>query len=264
MNSFRSRLATVNALMRAPDNLSSYEEPALVEVLSAHSELQPPERAILDRIATWLTGRRMLDVGVGGGRTTLHFAPVVGSYVGIDYAQPMVDACAERLADRYPEAVFVLGDVRDLSAFASGEFDFVLFSYNGLDTLDHEDRLKALRELRRVVSQEGLLCFSSHNIYGLSGLFLGDRKRRVKSLAFRAVNGSLRSLAVKPYAMVRDGTGHFRMVQYYVRPSESLEQLDAAGFAVTVVFGLDGRRIEIVDVDSAEDSWLYYVASPSS
>ena len=86
MNSFRSRLATVNALIRAPDNLSSYEEPALVEVLSTHSELQPPERAILDRIATWLTGRRMLDVGVGGGRTTLHFAPVVGSYVGIDRA----------------------------------------------------------------------------------------------------------------------------------------------------------------------------------
>lgn len=250
--------------MRAPDNLSSYEEPALVEALSAHSELQPPEQVILDRIATWLSGRRMLDVGVGGGRTTLHFAPVVGSYVGIDYAQPMVDACAARLADRFPEAVFALGDVRDLRAFASGEFDFVLFSYNGLDTLHHEDRLRALRELRRVVSQEGLLCFSAHNIYGLSGLYLGNRKRRVKSLAFRALNGSRRSLAAKPYATVRDGTGHFRMIQYYVRPSECLEQLDAAGFAVSVVFGLDGRRIEIADVDRAEDAWLYYVAAPSS
>jgi ubiquinone/menaquinone biosynthesis C-methylase UbiE len=260
---FDSRLAKINALVRPPDNLSSYEEPALVEVFSAHSELQPPERVILDRIATWLTGRRMLDVGVGGGRTTLHFAQVVGSYVGVDYAQPMVDACAARLADRFPEAVFALGDVRDLSAFDSGEFDFVLFSYNGLDTLDHEDRLRALRELRRVVSQHGLLCFSSHNIYGLARLYVGDRKRWVKSLAFRALNGSVRSLSVNPYATVRDGTGHFRMIQYYVRPSESLEQLDATGFAVTDVFGLDGRRIEIVDVDRAEDAWLYSLASPS-
>jgi len=39
-----------------------------------------------------------------------------------------------------------------------------------------------------------------------------------------------------------------------VRPSESPEQLDATGFAVTDVFGLDGRRIEIADVDRAESS----------
>ena len=86
VSSAHSRLATVNALIRAPDNLSSYEEPALVEALSTHSELQSPERAILDRITTWLSGKRMLDLGVGGGRTTLHFAPVAGSYVGIDRA----------------------------------------------------------------------------------------------------------------------------------------------------------------------------------
>ena len=174
----------------------------------------------------------------------------------------MVDACAERLADRFPEAVFALGDVRDLGAFASGEFDFVLFSYNGLDTLTTRIGCELSRGLRRVVSQDGLLCFSSHNIYGLSGLYLGNRKRWIKSLAFRGLNGSRRSLVVNPYATVRDGTGHFRMIQYYVRPSECLEQLDAAGFAVTVVFGLDGRRIEIADVDRAEDAWLYYVASP--
>jgi len=106
---FDSRLAKINALVRRADNLSSFEEPALVERARTRSELQPPEVAILDRLATWLSGTRMLDVGVGGGRSTPHFAPVVGSYVGVDYAQPMVDCCMARLASRFPDALFASG-----------------------------------------------------------------------------------------------------------------------------------------------------------
>jgi ubiquinone/menaquinone biosynthesis C-methylase UbiE len=259
---FESRLAKVSALVRGPDNLSSYEEPALVERLSSRSELQPPEAAILEQLGAWLSGTRMLDLGVGGGRTTLHFAPVVASYVGVDYAQPMVDSCVVRLASRFPDALFALGDGRDLSSFGPEEFDFVLFSYNGLDSLDHDDRLRALRELHRVLSQKGVLCFSSHNTYALPELYAGERRRRVKSTAFWMLNGSRHRLVAEPHVMVRDGTGHYRMIQYYVRPSESLDQLDSAGFTVTDVFGLDGRRIEVAGIDRARDAWLYYVASP--
>ncbi len=32
----------------------------------------------------------MLDMGVGGGRTTKYFAPLVRFYIGADYAFPML------------------------------------------------------------------------------------------------------------------------------------------------------------------------------
>lgn len=109
----------------------------------------------------------MLDVGVGLGRTTPYFAPVVASYVGIDYSLPMVESCIARLGDRFSNVSLDVGDVRDLGRFAAGSFDFVLFSYNGLDSIGHDDRLIALAELRRVTDAAGYIFFSSHNLLWL-------------------------------------------------------------------------------------------------
>jgi ubiquinone/menaquinone biosynthesis C-methylase UbiE len=50
-----------------------------------------------------------------------------------------------------------------MPAFENETFDFVMFSFNGLDYLSHSDRLLALGEIRRVLKPAGLLLFSSHN-----------------------------------------------------------------------------------------------------
>ena len=72
---------------------------------------------------------KMLDIGVGGGRTTLHFAPLVKEYVGIDYSQNMIKACQERFA----QVSFQTADARSMGIFKDSTFDFILFSYNGID-----------------------------------------------------------------------------------------------------------------------------------
>jgi len=72
----------------------------------------------------------------------------------------MVDAAK----DRYPDREFRQVDARDLSAFADESFDFVLFSYNGLDCVGHADRLQVLAEVHRVVRPGGVFMFSSHNM----------------------------------------------------------------------------------------------------
>lgn len=45
-----------------------------IDEYAASTELQPPEKAILDRLRDQLRQMKMLDIGVGGGRTTMHFA----------------------------------------------------------------------------------------------------------------------------------------------------------------------------------------------
>ena len=41
----------------------------------------------------------MLDIGVGGGRTTLHFDKLFKEYIGVDYVESMIKASWERLHD---------------------------------------------------------------------------------------------------------------------------------------------------------------------
>jgi ubiquinone/menaquinone biosynthesis C-methylase UbiE len=90
--------------------------------------------------------KRVLDLGVGGGRTTHSLAPHASLYIGIDYSRAMIEICQ----DRFPHHQFEPGDARDLSRFPAGWFDFVLFSYNGIDFVDHADRLQVLKEIARV------------------------------------------------------------------------------------------------------------------
>ena len=41
----------------------------------------------------------VLDLGVGAGRTSFTFAALVRTYIGIDYAQAMVEICRSRFGE---------------------------------------------------------------------------------------------------------------------------------------------------------------------
>ncbi len=117
------------------------------------------EQAAFLWIAGRVRGAAALDVGVGGGRTVPIMRLVTDEYVAVDYTAEMVDLC--RLS--WPDVDVRLADARNLREFASDRFGFVVFSFNGIDALDHVDRLGALRELHRVLTPGGLLMFSTHN-----------------------------------------------------------------------------------------------------
>src|SRR5215207_6485792 len=101
----------------------------------------------------------MLDLGVGAGRTAWFFAPRVKTYLGLDYARTMIDRCNQDL----PAYKFVVGDACRLDFAADNSYDFVLFSYNGIDHLELPERERALSEMKRVLRPGGLMAFSSHN-----------------------------------------------------------------------------------------------------
>src|SRR5687768_8884238 len=124
------------------ENQRVFESKGTVRFYAGMTGLQKPEQRILDVLRPRLPQMRVLEIGVGGGRTTRAFAPLAREYVGIDYAEGMVAACKKQ----FPDLTFAHGDVRDLSPFPSGSFDLALFAYNGIDAVSHDDRLRGFAE----------------------------------------------------------------------------------------------------------------------
>lgn len=149
----RAALSAIDA-----QNRQIYGRVDIVENFASLDGLMPCERLLIDMYLT--EGADVLDLGVGGGRTTSALWPMSGTYVGVDYSASMVEAARRR----HPHACFEVMDASELSAFADQSFDLALFSFNGLDYLHPvSKRQEAIAELARVVRLGGTVITSSHN-----------------------------------------------------------------------------------------------------
>lgn len=243
-------------------NRRIYEEAGVAAHYARAEGLQPAEEVIAREHDEELRAASMLNVGVGGGRTTAYFGPKVRAYLGVDYSEAMIREVRRKhpaFADRLHHA-----DARHLD-HADGTFDFTLFSYNGIDYVEHGDRVAIFAELRRVTRRGGLFVFSTHNLarddmpfrwersHGLFAAVLGA----VRRARLRATNPEHASFAKAPHAMVNDGSFVFRAVTYHVRLGEQVRQLHEAGFSDVVAYsGRTGRRVEL-DGEPG-DPWLYF------
>lgn len=104
--------------------------------------------------------RNCLDIGCGGGRTTFRIKQRGINVIGIDISPTMVSLAKKQ----YKKIDFRVIDACDLSAFPNSFFDYVLFSFNGIDYIYPEERReKCLKEIHRVIKKGGIFAFSSHN-----------------------------------------------------------------------------------------------------
>lgn len=213
----------------------------------------------------------MLDLGVGGGRTTQHFAPLVGEYVGIDYSPEMIAACKKRFTAASGKFLFEVGDARNLSQFRDNYFDFILFSFNGIDYISHSDRLRVWQEISRVGKSGGYFCFSSHNLQGIEREFAWRNHLKFNPLTtyinlvmwaiLRGCNLSItpEKLKASDYAIVRDEPHNFRLHTYYVRPQQQIQQLDSNFRDIKIYSWKSGREISSKsELLSNFEMWLYY------
>ncbi|HLY66154.1 MAG TPA: class I SAM-dependent methyltransferase [Chloroflexota bacterium] len=254
-------------------NKNAYASARLVRHYVEADDLFPAERAILEQVRSRLPDMAMLDVGVGGGRTVKYFGALARNCIGIDYAQPMIDACQRRFADQSERMTFELGDMREMAGFGIGTFDFVLASNNVLDCVDFAGRQRAIAEVRRVMKPEGLFSFSTHNFQRLPALLALSRRDmkhlpgRVREIALiRAANlhlglAPLKRLSALDRAIVNDGTFGFKLRLAYIRPRVQLEDLAAAGFRDARVFSiLSGEELPLDSrLESVTDPSLYFL-----
>ncbi len=247
-----------------------YQSRAIAEWYATKDFIMPDEQAFLDEHGhEALDGRQVLDIGIGAGRTTRFLLPRAARYAGGDYSAEMIEAARKRL----PEADLSVTDARDLSAYADGEFDTVIFSFNGLDSLSHESRLTALAEMHRVLKPGGWLVFSSHNrdrvtvsVFSLRNLDVSMNPRRMFSNAagyVRCIVNWLRfkRFAVKAaeYDMRLDSGSEYKTPLYYIDKKRQAAQLTRFGFKVVSMWGAKGKKAALDELDS-ESPWIFFVA----
>src|SRR5262249_57507217 len=77
------------------------------------------------------------------------------------------------------------GDAFDLSFLGKDRFDLVLFSFNGIDYVTQDKRLRVLSEVRaRLRGRDSLFLFSSHSLHSYPFAFRlrADRRRPVPTV----------------------------------------------------------------------------------
>jgi ubiquinone/menaquinone biosynthesis C-methylase UbiE len=249
-------------------NLEVYNQKDLVDLYAQSSRLYPAEYIILNELAGEWKQMRFLDVGIGAGRTTIHFASLVKEYVGVDYAEEMIRVCKERFGEVQDRRRFAVCDARDMRDFEDGSFDFLFFSYNGIDYVPHTDRLAILAEVARVLKPGGRFLFSTHNIRYFPQLFRIPlclsfskfRRKLTKRRILRSRYPNYREIAQARHAFVYDGQHEFRLQCYYVDPEEQLAQLKAAGFSDIRLFSENGRECTLTSQCLKTDPWVNYLA----
>ncbi|MEQ1744453.1 MAG: class I SAM-dependent methyltransferase [Saprospiraceae bacterium] len=250
-------------------NKDSWNSIHLVNAYVNEDKLQKPEETILGIVKDKLKDWRMLDLGIGLGRTTLHFAPLVKEYVGTDYSFGMIKTYQKMFPETEPKIQVRLSDARMMREFESNYFDFILFSFNGIDYISHEDRVDALKEIKRIGKNGGLFVFSTHNLQYVENLYTIKIHNGLRYSAYQCYryfrliyeNGFPGKYRDKDFAIINDGAHHFKLNTYYIKPTAQVEQLERMGFKNIRLFSLKtGGEVEKARLNGAgKDSWIYYL-----
>ena len=230
----------------------------------------PGEEAALAAITDEVRGKRILDVGVGAGRTVPLLREISTDYTAIDFTEAMLDVCREK----YPELRIEWGDARHLDAMDDRSFDLAVFSWNGIDAVDHADRLRILNELNRVLEDGGLLLFSTHNEHGPG---CGEKPwtirrddfhhpKHLADLALFLPLNMANHLRHRGQEVIGDGWSirnaaahHFGLVIHYTTLEHQLAELTAAGFEPIEV--RESEHGALVEPGTDPSSWWMQIVA---
>jgi len=252
--------------------IRAYNDTKVVDSYVRMSFLAVNELRVIAECWPWIVGRAVLDIGVGAGRTIPYLFPFASRYVAIDYSAGMVKSCLQR----FPDVDTREGDAREL-AFADSAFSFVLFSYNGIDTVHPSERGRVMAEAFRVLQPGGVFAFSTHNLNFLEGRIPGFRLKRVAfsrnplTLAARIVDVARSGLIGRRnyrkleqdqfvgqhYARVNEGVHDYSLLMCYADPATTVREMQAAGFENVRLIGRDGRPAS----EQSRDQWLYLIGA---
>lgn len=263
-----------------------YNHKKITSDYASRDYIDNAEQNIIKNLGLKLKDMTMLDMGVGAGRTTKYFLPLVNCYIGADYAPNMIKECRKKFSRRN---IFEVIDVRNMKKFADNMFDFVLFSYNGIDSFNEQSRLAALREIKRVLKNKGYFAFSTHNINwkNIFDIFrfktiykkIIDKSKKNKAgykklfLFFKAfylmlrlsilnkrlfLASFIRNLQEQGYGILADNSLNGKVKIFYSSLEYQLKQLRKEGFTAIEIFAADGTETNDERILN-KGCWIYYL-----
>jgi len=154
-----------------------YQESTKIGIGTAHYGPYAPDENEL-RLLGNVRGKKILEIGCGGGQCSVAFAKQGAVCTGIDISKEQLKF-AENLAKKNKIKVnFTKGDIQTLKGIKSGSFDIV-FSAFALQYVP--DLTKCFREVFRVLKKKGLFVFSlDHPFYDV----INDKTFKIKTSYF--------------------------------------------------------------------------------
>jgi SAM-dependent methyltransferase len=235
-------------------------------------DLEVHERAALSSIIEHVRDKRILDIGVGAGRTVTGLREISDDYIGIDYVREMVDHCR----GRFPGVRFDRVDARSMDRFTDASFDLIVFACNGICMVDHAGRLQILREVHRLLAPGGFFFFSTSNLgdprrdrfLELPGFdrtlnpgkaaargarFVGETAYRF----YNRVRFRRHQVRTEEYEILNGKSHHYRTMIYFIGLEQQRRQLVQAGFQPNAMaFDLAGKAIET----ESQDGTISFIA----
>lgn len=250
-------------------NKNIYEKKEIADYYQSYKDLQPAEKIIIDLLNPNLHHYKMLDIGVGGGRTSSYFIPKVKNYIGIDYSHEMINTCIKLFGNKYPETKFELKDARNIEEYESSSFDLILFSFNGIDYMNIEERFDFISKSYNLLKPDGYLCFSSHNTLFLEKLFSFTLRKNIFKMfkqiidlkKLKKINKEEITNNNQNYKYINDGAHDFMLSTCYTEPSYQKQIIIKSGFSSVNIFS-NNSTSEINFSDSkilSNSPWIYYL-----
>lgn len=144
-----------NLLKIVHDN---YNEIAADFNLTRKKEIWPEIAKLAESVKD---GDRVLDLGCGNGRLIEALKDKEIEYLGVDNSEELIKLAREN----YPNYKFIVSDILNLENVESQKFDYIFC----LATLQHlpseELRIKALREMKLLLSDQGRIIISNWNMW---------------------------------------------------------------------------------------------------
>lgn len=242
-------------------NLHTYNSADVLDWYARLKGLSPAEQCVFADWEALLSEWAVLDIGIGGGRTTHFLQSRCRHYTGIDYSKGFV----QRVQQKYPSADLRVMDARNLSAFGPGTFDLVNFSFNGLDYVDLNGRIAILKEVSWLLKPGGRFFFSTHNLQHAAfaatpwrnpALPLWLRTKTALKLApyyLRHLKHQKKEVHTPDYAILNDAAHHYGLLTFYTQPAFLQTQLQHYGFDAVRLLTKDGME----QPPGALDEWIF-------
>lgn len=243
------------------NNKAAYNSKEVIDWYKNFTGLMPVERLVFGKLSDIMKNGRVLDIGIGAGRTTAELNANCGKYIGIDYAENLIEVARHN----YPHLDLRCLTASKMDVLSEAYFDLVNFSFNGLDYSGMEERQRILEEINRILRPGGYFFFSTHNrnAYNFNKSPWLDEKKSlwvniktfIKLLPHLPAHFENRSqeLIETEFAVINNCAHNYKLMTFHSAPAYVKKQLEKNNFTEIIFFDKLGNSIN----EDSDVEWIF-------